>query len=142
MKKVKGIRFEFSGNYHSDMVPDRWGRIRCDICGARNRSTGVNVVLDDFLICPACICTGPAAVAAEAKRIAGDKDRIAEIWDYAESDNDLEKDFFQSMSRGYRGMAMALRGVHSFEELPGGKIALGVAGEMRAPVGRKKGKAA
>lgn len=133
------------GNYRDDVIPDRWGRVHCDICGARFKLPPVSAMLEEFLVCHTCIQAGPAAVATEAERIAGDKDRIMRRWEYTDSPRDraetMQEDI-ESMASGYRSLAAGLRGLRSFEDLPGGKIALGVAEVLQASAGRRKRKAA
>ncbi len=139
-RKVEGIRFEFAGNNGSDMTTPRRGRIHCDICEESYKSPHIEVCLSGFTICPSCIKAGPAAVAAEAKRFAGDKDRIVRTWGYSNS-NPVQEDI-ACMASGYRSLASKLRGLRSFEDLPGGKIALGVAEILKSSAARRKGKAA
>ena len=139
MKKAKETRFEFSGNYHSELDLS-CGKVKCDICEQRSKYIHVAIVLDDFLICPACLQSGPAAVAAELERIAGDKDHITRQWGY--SDSSLDRVNISDMCRGYRKLAKLLRGLDSFEDLPGGKIALGVAEVLQAPAAGRKRRAA
>lgn len=136
MKKKLEIKFEFTGDFHSDFVPDRYGRIECGFCGARYKSPCVGVVLYEFTICPSCIQKGLPAIAAEAERISKDKGWISQKW------GEKDPEFLESMADGYRELHLGLRGLRSFEELPGGKVALGVAGALKLEDRGRKGKAA
>jgi len=136
MKKKAGIKFEFTGDFHSNDVPDRRGMIGCSFCGARYKLPCVGVNLYDFQICPSCIQSGLPAIAAEVGRIAGDKGRIARIW------REKDPEFLESMAGAYRELYLGLRGYRSFEELPSGKVALVVAGALRPEDRGRKGKAA
>ncbi len=143
MKKSKGLRFMFDGDFSPeiDEAPLQRGTLQCDFCGTRFKSPHIEVSIDGFTIGPACILSGPAAVATEAKQIAEDPDRVARIWGYDLTKPNDRSDT-SSMAKLYRSLASALRGVHSFEDLPGGKMALGVAEVLQAPADRRKRKAA
>lgn len=131
--------FEFAGNSGSSMSDLRRGKLHCDICEEWFKSPHVEVYLDGcFTLCPSCIKAGPAALATKAMRIAGDKDWIRRVWGLKEEElEDLE-----SYANGYRNLALGLRGVRSFEDLPGGKMALGVAEVLQAPAAGRKRRAA
>lgn len=115
-KKQEEVRFTFDDGDYSGAAR---GKTRCGICSGRFMMPGVATLLDDFFICPSCVLSGPAAVAEEAKRTAGDKDRRAAIWE--------TEDPADSCSKEYLALAKALRRVQSFKEIPGGEIAQAIA---------------
>jgi hypothetical protein len=80
----------------------------------------VATTLGGFFICPSCVLSGPAAVAAEAKRTAGDKDRRA-MW-LCDDPADTE-----SIAKECLALASGLRRVKSFYEIRGGMVALTIA---------------
>ncbi len=137
-RKAKQIIFEFAGNSGSSMTDLRRGKLHCDICEGWFKSPHVEVCLHGFTICPSCIKAGPAALATKATRIAGDKDWIRRVWDL----KDVDQEDLESYALGYRNLALGLRGIRFFEDLPGGKMALGVAVVLQAPAAGRKGKAA
>ena len=139
-KEEQKIRFEFTGHYHSDLLIDRYGRVKCDICEKWSKYVHVGVVLDDFLICPTCVLSGPQALATEVSRIAGDKDYIARKWGYP--DTSLGRQDIAGMARAYRSLAKVFRGIGSFEDLPGGTVAMAVAKTLLAPAAGRKRRAA
>jgi hypothetical protein len=97
------------------------GKTRCGICTGRFTMPEVATTLGEFLICPSCVLSGPAAVAAEAKRTAGDKDRSA-MWE-CEDPADT-----RSIAKECLALASRLRRVKSFYEIRGGMVALAIAG--------------
>ncbi len=135
-RKAKEIIFQFTGNSDCDMTTLRRGKLHCDICVGWYKSPHVEVCLHGFTICPSCIKAGPAALATKATRIAGDKDWIWRVWDLKDQEG------LESFTRAYRELAERLRGIRSFEDLPGGKMALGVAGVLQAPAAGRKRRAA
>ena len=141
-KEQKGIRFKFRGDYEIDDPLDQKGRVQCDICAERFASPDLEVDLDGFTICPVCLQAGPAAVTAMAKRIAGDKEWIARGWGYTNLGSPLTQKDVASMAKLYRKLVAGLRGIRSFEDLPGGKMALGVAEILQAPAAGRKRRAA
>ncbi len=113
------VRFTFDDGDHSGAVR---GKTQCGICSGRFKMPEVATNLCDFFICPSCVLSGPVAVAEEAKRTAGDKDRLAAMWNCEDPDD------ARGMASEYRALVTKLRRVKSFYELPGGLIALAIAG--------------
>lgn len=144
MKKTEMPQFEFQGNYDADLVLDRWGKVKCDICGRRFKSVNVKIIINDFLFCPTCIQTGPAAVAAAVELLAVDKNWIARTWGYTTSRLDQEN--IAGMARAYRKLASALRGLDSFKDLPrdnpSGNVVLAISWKIKEVPRPAKGKAA
>ena len=130
------IIFEFAGNSGSSMTDLRQGKLHCDICRGWFKSPHVEVCLHGFTICPSCIKAGPAALATKATRIAGDKTWIVRVW------GSMDQESLENFIRGYHNLATGLRGIRSFEDLPGGKMALGVAEVLQAPAAGRKRRAA
>jgi hypothetical protein len=135
-RKAEGIIFEFAGNSGSDMTTPQRGRLHCDFCEDWYKSPHIEVCINGFTVCPSCIQAGPAALAAKARRIAGDKDWVARVY------GPMDQESLVCMIHGYRRLASVIRGFRSFENLSGGKVALGVAAVLQAPAGRRKRKAA
>ena len=96
------------------------GKTRCGICTGRFTMPEVATTLGGFLICPSCVLSGPAAVAAEAKRTAGDKDRSA-MW-LCEDPADT-----RSIAKECLALASELRRVKSLYEIRGGEVAQAIA---------------
>lgn len=115
-KKEKEIRFEFASG---DLEPDQKGYVRCDICYCDFPEPDVEIMLRGYTVCPGCVISGPVDVAAEAKRTARSKDRIAQ----REKDPDDQRD----IAADYRVLVKQLRGVDSFENIAGGFVALAIA---------------
>lgn len=141
-KEERKAGLVFEGNYDSDVILDRWGKVKCDVCDERFKSINVEIVIDDFLICPACIQSGPAAVATKMVRFAGDEDRIARTWGYTKSNLDQEN--IKGMARAYRKTAAAIRSLGSFKDLPrdspGGNVVLAISWKSvkKAPISNRR----
>ena len=95
------------------------GKTTCGICFGRFKMPQVATTLRGFFICPSCVLSGPAAVAAEANRTAGSKDRLEKLCEDPADGRDIGKE--------YRALANRLRRVKSFYEIRGGMVALTIA---------------
>jgi hypothetical protein len=136
MAKKKEIRFDFESATYMNL--DDKGRFRCEICYRKFLVSGVDITLDDFTICPFCLKSGPQVVASKAMQNAENKDRIAEEWQYDESDP-LDQQNIAGMAKQYRTLAKQIQGLDSFEDLRGGKFAMEIA---NSPPGTWKREAA
>lgn len=123
-EKREKIRFRFASD--DGLHLQRGGKFQCNLCDHYFVVPGIDVTLYWFTICPSCILSGPAAVVAEAKRFAEDKDRIKRIWEITDSGTGPQD--ATDLAGQYRGLALRLRGIGSFEEIPGGAVAVAIAG--------------
>lgn len=128
------FRFEFASEEELNLKAG--GKFQCNLCCHYFVVPGVDVTLYYFTLCPSCILSGPAAVAAEAKRFAADKDRIWRIWEFADSWSGPQD--AKDLAGQYRSLASRLRGVGSFEEIPGGAVAVAIAGAATKARPRRK----
>ena len=108
------LRFDFG-----DTGADEKGMVRCDFCFNLFEYPEIGINLTGVTMCPACVLSGPAAVAAEALRSARNNDRLV-VWG---EDPDDRRD----IANGYRSIAKMLQGVGSFLDVPGGAHALAIA---------------
>jgi hypothetical protein len=129
-KKEQEVRFTFDDGDHVGVAS---GKDQCDICFGRYWMPEVAINLRDFYICPSCVLSGPAAVAAEAEKTIGDKKRLARWGEESDEPDGILKE--------YRLLARRLRRVKSFKEIPGGEVALAIA-TVTAPVRPRRRKAA
>lgn len=136
MAKKEEARFDFESATYMNL--DDKGRFRCEICHRKFLVTGVDITIFDFTICSSCLKSGPQVVAYKAMQNAEDKDRIAEEWQYDESDP-LDQQNIAGMAKQYRTLARQLQGLDSFEDLRGGKFAMEI---VNTPADQRKGKAA
>lgn len=110
------VQFAFDDG---DGLGDARGKTICGICFGRFTMPQVATRLRGFFICPSCVLSGLAAVAAEAKRTAGGKDRLAKL---CEDPADT-----RSIAKECLALASELRRVKSFYEIRGGEIAVMIA---------------
>ena len=109
------VRFTFDDGDRTGVVS---GKDQCGICFGRFTMPEVATELRDFEICPSCVLSGPAAVAAEAEKTTGDKKRLARWGKEPQEDG---------IVREYHLLAKRLRRVKSFKEIRGGEVALAIA---------------
>ena len=114
--KDEKIRFQFASE---DLVAGHEGYIGCDICYFDFPEPDVEIMLCGYTVCPGCVLSGPAAVASEAERTAGSKDRLARRDENPDDQRDIAAD--------YRALVKQLRRVDSFENIAGGHVALAIA---------------
>jgi hypothetical protein len=115
-KKEEEIRFQFASE---DQVADEKGHIRCDICYFDFPEPDVEIMLRGYTVCPGCVLSGPAAVAADAERTAGNKVRLAQ--------RDKDPDDQRDVAADLRVLVKQLRRVDSFGNIAGGPVALAIA---------------
>lgn len=114
------MRFEFMGYGPSTPAHGRRHKWDCNICFTRTQQPDVLIEFNDMSICPACVRPGPAAVAERAIAVSKDTALIAKEWDMPLEDAPV-------MVPAYRKLAAFLRKVASFEDLPGGAVAVAIA---------------
>ena len=68
------LRFRFASE--DDLFLTRGGKFKCNLCDHYFVVPEIDITLHWFTLCPSCILSGPAAVAAEAKRCAAAEDRM------------------------------------------------------------------
>ncbi|MHB1011653.1 MAG: hypothetical protein ACYC37_01890 [Desulfobacteria bacterium] len=117
MATKKVIRFEFAP---ADTIAlSRKGEFPCRICHHDFVVPEVDITILGFTICPTCILSGPAEVAKDADSNAVFKD-VLEMW----SEDPIDQ---KGIKKLYFRLAKALRRLDSFEDLPGGAVAVAIA---------------
>lgn len=117
MKKEEEVQFGFTVG---DLATDSRGRTDCNICYRPFVVAEVEIMLSGFTVCPSCVLSGPRTVATATERASRNKARL-EPWGDTPTDR-------QGIARCYREVSKELRRIESFEELPGGVMAVAIAG--------------
>ncbi len=131
-KENHGLRFRFESA--DSLAMDSEGRFWCQFCHQDFVVPEIDVMIRGLSVCPSCIQSGPLGLAAEAERTAGDRARIARFEPNPVDAPDVVKEYLL--------IAKRLRRIKSFDDIPGGAVAVAIAGVKPEDLRRGKGKAA
>lgn len=113
------VRFRFA---HEDLAGDEDGKVGCDICGGRFDYPEVEIMFRGYTVCPACVLSGPQAVAGAMERNGRDEEHFKRIGRLEEDPVDR-----RDVMRDYLRASRDLGRVKSFMDIPGGVVAIAIA---------------